>query len=78
MDGFARGVMYYNEVKGDKRGSPRLGHQRSEGGLFTMSFDDQTKGKEFGIQLMDEGADIIMPVAGPVGLGTSCCHYRTR
>ena len=36
-----------------------------------MSFDDQTKGKELGISLMDEGADIIMPVAGPVGLGTA-------
>jgi basic membrane protein A len=40
-------------------------------GLFTNSFDDQQKGREFGITLMDEGADIIMPVAGPVGLGTA-------
>ncbi|MEM5776799.1 MAG: BMP family ABC transporter substrate-binding protein, partial [Anaerolineaceae bacterium] len=27
--------------------------------------------KELGNSLMDEGADIIMPVAGPVGLGTA-------
>ena len=36
-----------------------------------MSFDDQQKGKELAISLMDEGADIIMPVAGPVGLGAA-------
>ena len=40
-------------------------------GLFSMSFDDQQKGKELAVSLMDEGADIIMPVAGPVGLGAA-------
>jgi basic membrane protein A len=71
MDGFARGVLYYNEVKGTNVEVLGWDINDPEGGLFTMSFDDQTKGKEFGIQLMDEGADIIMPVAGPVGLGTA-------
>jgi basic membrane protein A len=36
-----------------------------------MSFDDQQKGNELAKSLMDEGADIIMPVAGPVGLGAA-------
>lgn len=71
MDGFVRGVMYYNQVKGTK--VEVLGYDLAapDKGLFTNSFDDQTKGKEFGITLMDEGADIIMPVAGPVGRGTA-------
>jgi basic membrane protein A len=71
MDGFTRGVKYYNQVKGTK--VEVLGYDLADPtkGLFTNSFDDQTKGKEFGITLMDEGADIIMPVAGPVGLGTA-------
>ena len=39
-------------------------------GLFTGDFDDQDKGKNTTKSLVDEGADIIMPVAGPVGQGT--------
>ena len=71
MDGFTRGVKYYNSVKGTA--VEVLGYDLTDPnkGLFTNSFDDQQKGKEFGITLMDEGADIIMPVAGPVGLGTA-------
>jgi basic membrane protein A len=71
MDGFVRGVKYHNQVKGTA--VEVLGYDLADAnkGLFTNSFDDQTKGKEFGITLMDEGADIIMPVAGPVGLGTA-------
>lgn len=71
MDGFTRGVKYYNQVKGTN--VEVLGYDLNDPnkGLFTNSFEDQTKGKEFGITLMDEGADIIMPVAGPVGLGTA-------
>lgn len=71
MDGFARGVLKYNEVHGTNVEVLGWDINNPDGGLFTMSFDDQTKGKEFGIQLLDEGADIIMPVAGPVGLGTA-------
>ncbi len=71
MDGFTRGVKYYNSVKGTN--VEVLGYDLADPtkGLFTNSFDDQQKGKEFGTTLMDEGADIIMPVAGPVGLGTA-------
>ncbi|MEN6482073.1 MAG: BMP family ABC transporter substrate-binding protein [Anaerolineaceae bacterium] len=71
MDGFARGVLKYNEVHGTNVEVLGWDINNPDGGLFTMSFDDQTKGKEFGIQLLDEGAVIIMPVAGPVGLGTA-------
>lgn len=71
MDGFTRGVKHYNAVKGTA--VEVLGYDLVDAskGLFTNSFDDQTKGREFGVTLMDEGADIIMPVAGPVGLGTA-------
>lgn len=71
MDGFTRGVKHYNAVKGTS--VEVLGYDLADPnkGLFTNSFDDQQKGKEFGITLLDEGADIIMPVAGPVGLGTA-------
>jgi len=71
MDGFAKGVAKYNEVKGTAIEVLGWDLENPDAGLFTMSFDDQQKGRELAISLMDEGADIIMPVAGPVGLGAA-------
>ncbi len=71
MDGFARGVDYYNQKKGTSVVVLGWDPANPDKGLFSSSFDDQTKGNELGVSLMDEGADIIMPVAGPVGLGTA-------
>ena len=39
-------------------------------GLEVGNFSDVDKGKTITLGLLDEGADIIMPVAGPVGAGT--------
>ena len=70
MDGYARGVAYYNEVHGTA--VETLGWDvNTKEGLFTNDFSDQQKGREMAITLMDEGADIIVPVAGPVGLGAA-------
>jgi basic membrane protein A len=40
-------------------------------GLFTNNFDSLDDGRAFAQNLYDEGADIVMPVAGPVGLGSA-------
>ena len=70
MDGFVKGVNMYNEAKGTD--VKVLGWDvDAQTGLFSNSFDDQQKGNELAKSLMDEGADIIMPVAGPVGLGAA-------
>jgi basic membrane protein A len=70
MDGFARGVDYYNQVHGTS--VVTLGWDAAaDTGLFTNDFSDQQKGNEMAVSLMDEGADIIVPVAGPVGLGAA-------
>lgn len=70
MDGFAMGVKYYNEQKGGK--VEVLGWDPAKKtGLFTGNFESTDDGRKMGETLMDEGADIIMPVAGPVGLGTA-------
>jgi len=71
MDGFAKGVAKYNEVKGTDVEVLGWDLDDPDAGLFSMDFDDQQKGRELAISLMDEGADIIMPVAGPVGLGAA-------
>jgi basic membrane protein A len=70
MDGMALGVDYYNEVHGTS--VELLGWDpESQTGLFTGNFNSTDDGRAMGETLMDEGADIIMPVAGPVGLGTA-------
>ena len=70
MDGFVKGVDLYNKAKGTD--VKVLGWDvDTQTGLFSNSFDDQQKGNELAKSLMDEGADIIMPVAGPVGLGAA-------
>jgi basic membrane protein A len=71
MDGFYKGVMKYNEVKGTNVEVLGWDPASPDTGAFTMDFDDQQKGREMAVSLMDEGADIIMPVAGPVGLGAA-------
>lgn len=70
MDGFYRGVDYYNEKKGAE--VVVLGWDPDSGeGLFTNNFDSLDDGRAFAKNLNDEGADIVMPVAGPVGLGSA-------
>jgi basic membrane protein A and related proteins len=70
MDGFAMGVQYYNDQKGAN--VQVLGWDpNTQTGLFTGNFDSLDDGRTMGELLMGEGADIIMPVAGPVGLGTA-------
>ncbi|KGF06046.1 BMP family protein [Arcanobacterium sp. S3PF19] len=70
MDGFADGVKAYNKAKG--KNVQLLGWDKdAQKGAFTNSFDDQALGKTQAQQFLDQGADIIMPVAGPVGLGAA-------
>lgn len=70
MDGFHRGVQYYNQQKGT--GVQVLGWDpATKEGLFTNNFESLSDGREFAKNLNDEGADIVLPVAGPVGLGSS-------
>ena len=38
--------------------------------VYAGSFNDQAKGKELGLSLINQGASIIFPVAGATGLGT--------
>jgi basic membrane protein A len=71
MKGFVEGVDYYNSVKGTDVVVLGYDLEDETKGLFSMDFDDQQKGRELAISLMDEGADVIMPVAGPVGLGAA-------
>ncbi len=63
MDGFADGIAYYNEVRGaDVR---LVGWDKAaQDGLFVGSFDDQNAAKTLTAGMLDQGVDVIMPVAG--------------
>jgi basic membrane protein A len=68
MNGFAAGINYYNQEKGTN--VELLGWDpATQTGSFTGDFEDQDKGRATADGLMQEGADIIMAVAGPVGIG---------
>jgi basic membrane protein A and related proteins len=70
MNGFANGVAYYNSQKGTS--VEVLGWDpATQEGSFTNNFESLDDGRAFAQSLVDEGADIIMPVAGPVGLGSA-------
>jgi basic membrane protein A len=70
MDGFVWGVAYYNKQKGKSVKVLGWDPAKKEG-LFTGNFNSLDDGKVFAKNLNDEGADIVMPVAGPVGQGSA-------
>jgi len=77
MKGFQAGVNYYNTQK--NANVKLLGWDTAKNdGLFTGNFDSTDDGKKFATNLMQEGADIIMPVAGPVGLGSAAVCQQTK
>jgi basic membrane protein A len=70
MDGFWAGMKYYNKQNNAK--VQLLGWDAGkQNGLFTGDFTNQDNGKRVTETLLGEGADIILPVAGPVGLGAA-------
>jgi basic membrane protein A len=68
--GFQAGVKYYNQ-KHDTKVEALGWDESTQKGLFTGNFNSLDDGKSFATSLVQEGADIIMPVAGPVGLGSA-------
>lgn len=69
MDGYVDGVAQYNEDTGSD--VQLLGWDKeAQEGDFTGDFDNQANGQNLTNTFLSQGADIILPVAGPVGLGT--------
>lgn len=68
MNGYAAGVNYYNSKKGTN--VKVLGWDPvTQTGSFTNDFTDLDKGRQQAEGFMQEGADVIFAVAGPVGQG---------
>ena len=80
MDGWVAGVRYYDKVNHAHvvalGWTPAKKRNFASGsfagnGLFTNDFTNQALGKTDAQTLMAEGADVIFPVAGAVGLGAA-------
>ena len=70
MDGYWDGVQYYNQKHGTH--VQVLGwNETTQKGSFTGDFTNQTKGQTVTQTFISEGADVIFPVAGNVGLGAA-------
>ena len=69
MDGFWEGVQYYNQQKGKSVKVLGWDEKNQKGGTFAQSFTDQNQGKQISQTFIQQGADIIFPVAGGTGLG---------
>lgn len=68
MKGFEAGVNYHNAQKGTT--VEVLGWSTAENdGAFIGNFDSADDGRSITESLVQEGADIVLPVAGPAGLG---------
>ncbi len=67
MEGFRNGAAQYDADNGTA--TTVLGWDGADG-LFTGNFESLEDGRAFAQNLIDEGADVILPVAGPVGLGS--------
>ena len=66
MDGFKQGVDYYNQEKGD---NVEVVGWDGKNGSFTGGFEANEKATNTARQILDQGADVILPVGGPIYQG---------
>ena len=66
MEGFRQGVEKFNE---DNDAQVEVVGWDGKDGSFIGGFDDKSKGQSIAEGMIQQGADVIMPVAGPAGLG---------
>jgi basic membrane protein A and related proteins len=66
MDGFKQGVDYYNEEKGEK---VKVVGWDGKTGTFTGGFEANEVATNTARQLLDQDADVLLPVGGPIYQG---------
>lgn len=67
MDGFKQGVEYYAAEKG--KDVKLVGWEGNDKGVFTGGFDANEKATNTAKQIIDQNADVILPVGGPIYQG---------
>ena len=77
MDGYVRGVDYYNKIKGTK--VKALGWDiTSKTGSFVGNFSDQNAALTMSKGFEQQGADIILPVGGSLGASYAAANEKTK
>ncbi len=66
MDGFYDGVQYFNSQKGKNVKVLGWDVNKQKEGAFTGGFDANDTAKSTAKNLIDQGADVILPVGGPI------------
>jgi basic membrane protein A and related proteins len=77
MKGFEAGVKYYNEKHGTTVAVLGWDSTKPESGVMVNNFDSTDDGRRVAEDFMGEGADVILPVAGGVGLGSAAVCKET-
>ena len=67
MDGFKQGVEYYAKEKGKK--VKVVGFSGGDKGVFTGGFEANEAATNAARQIIDQNADVILPVGGPIYQG---------
>jgi len=71
MDGFIAGTNYWNEEQGDDvRVLGGRDPNDPDSGSFTGNFESTDDAKNLTSDMLQENADVILPVGGPIGQGT--------
>ena len=78
MDGFWEGVQYYNSQNHKNVQVLGWDENKPKAGVFSQSFTDQNKGKQISETFVNQGADIIFPVAGGAGLGSAAAAQASN
>ena len=79
MDGFWEGVQYYNQQNSKKVQVLGWTEKNQKGGTFVPGdnpFGDQNGGQSISQTFIQQGADIIFPVAGGSGLGAGAAAAK--
>lgn len=71
MEGYAQGVAYYNKAKSKDVRTLGWDSAKKDGSFIPGAnpFDDVAGGKQVANNLIAQGADVLLPVAGPSGEG---------
>jgi basic membrane protein A len=69
MDGFVAGANYYNKEAGTSVRVLGWDPLKPKEGSFTGDFDSLDNAKAIAVPMIQEGADVILPVGGPIGGG---------
>ena len=77
MDGFVAGANYYNAEKGTKVRVLGWDPVKKEGS-FTGNFDSLDDAKALTVPMLQEGADVILPVGGPIGGGAYAALQESK